>query len=194
MAGRQGAGTALVSALGDSGQSLLGGAWVLAGQSTGYDEGGSSDNGPQVAASVCISDAQGRMEPLTRRRRAGREGEDGHYCLPLSPPVNPSLMWARTRQAVGPLAGRQALPNSHSLPRPPRVPWEWLHPSGHPSKWSPRQQVLTAPGAFHPATVDQAKGQRHADPGPDTWRSVRFPGQHASGAVSATPGSGTARG
>lgn len=61
------------------------GAWVLAGQSTGYNEGGSSDNEPQMAASVCISDTQGQMEPITGGHRAAQEGGDGGYCLPLSP-------------------------------------------------------------------------------------------------------------
>lgn len=163
VAGRQGASIALVSALRDSGQSLIVGAWVLAGQSTGYNEGGSSDNEPQ-GQPLCVSVThKDRWSPSPGDAGLDRREKMGATVCP-SPPRSTRLMWARTRQAVGLLAGRQGLPNSQSLPRPPRVPWEWLHPSGHPSKWSPRQQVLTSPWPFHSATVGQAKGQRRAGP------------------------------
>lgn len=70
----EGKGQGQVSALADSRQSLMVGARVLASQSTGFDEGGSSDNEPQKAASVCISDAQGQREPLSRD--AGLDGRE----------------------------------------------------------------------------------------------------------------------
>lgn len=100
------------------------------------------------------------------------------WGLPSAPVslINPSLTWARTRQAAGLLAGRQALPNSQLLPRSSRVPWEWLHPLAPLHTGSPRQQVLTAPLPFHLVIMEQAKGPGRADPGPDAWRSIQFPG------------------
>lgn len=63
-------------------------------------------------------------------------------------------------------------------PPPPGTP-----PRGAPTSAGPHSSL-----SFHP--VEKAEGQGHADPGPDTWRSVRFPGHQAPLAVSATSGSG----
>ena len=76
-AGVREVGTALVSTLRDrleSGQEF----WLA----SPLD---SVKEGLQMAASVCTSDPQGQMEPLSGRHRAGQEGEDGSYLLPRSP-------------------------------------------------------------------------------------------------------------
>lgn len=101
----EGKGQGQVSALADSRQSLMVGARVLASQSTGFDEGGSSDNEPQKAASVCISDAQGQREPLSRD--AGLDGREkvGTTVCP-SPRCKPQPDVGKDQAGSGP-PGRQ---------------------------------------------------------------------------------------
>lgn len=90
-----------------------------------------------MAASVCISDTQGQMEPLTGRCRAGQEGGDGSYLLPCSPSLAQARHGHRRgRQWAGWQADRPYQTPSH-FPDLPGSPGNGSTPAGSPPSRAP---------------------------------------------------------